>query len=108
MEQIEIVRRTRQLFEESGSIPTIRVVDPSATGVKMKMVDLANKLMEIERNDLTEEEKGLKGFFTPYAEELFVVTMATKYGLPGPSIDNQANLLFDQALRRLKIKCIRY
>jgi hypothetical protein len=81
MDQVEIVRRTRQLFEESGSIPKILEVDALATRVKMNTVDLANKLIEMDREDLEEGEKGLRGFFTRYAEDLFAVTMATEYVL---------------------------
>ena len=79
VDQIDIVRGTRTLFEESGSIPTIHKVDPFATRVEMKTIYLANKLMKMDWNDLTEEERGLKGFFTPYAEDLFAVTMDTEY-----------------------------
>jgi hypothetical protein len=75
MDQVEIVRRTRKLFEESGSIPNVLEVDACAARVKIATVDFANKLMKVDREDLSEEDKGLRGFFTPYAKYLFAVTM---------------------------------
>jgi hypothetical protein len=79
MSQVEIIRRTRELFEESGSIPKVHEVDASATRVEMETIEMANKLMEVDWEDLTEEEKALKGFFTRYAENLFAVTIAVEY-----------------------------
>jgi len=81
MDQVEIVRRTRMLFEESASIPTIHEVDPLATDAEMETIDLANKLMQMDWEASEEEEKDLRGFFTPYAEDLFAVTMPTGYVL---------------------------
>lgn len=75
MEQIEIIRRTRQMFEESGTIPRIRQVDPFATRARIDAVDLANKLLETDWEGLTDEEKSLRGFFTQDARELFAITM---------------------------------
>jgi hypothetical protein len=77
MDQVEIVRRTRKMFEENGSIPRIREVDPLATRTDMDAVDLANRLMETDREGLTNEEKCLRGFFTGHALEKFVVTATT-------------------------------
>lgn len=75
MDQAEIVRRTRKLFEESGSIPKILEVDACAAHAKITTVDLANKLTEVDWEELSEEDKGLRGFFTRYAKDLFAVTM---------------------------------
>ena len=75
MDQAEIVRRTRKLFEGSGSIPIVLEVDACATRVNIGTVDLANKLKKVGREDLSEEDKGLRGFFTPRAKDLFAVTM---------------------------------
>jgi hypothetical protein len=79
MEQIEIVRRTRKMFEESGKVPQIRDVDPLATHTEISAVELANKLMKINHEDLTEKEKNLKGFFTAGAKEQFTVTGEIEY-----------------------------
>lgn len=75
MEQVDILRRTRNLFEREKSIPHVREVDSNATRSRMETTALANKLMESDRRDLTEEEKHLKAFFTGNARDLFTVTM---------------------------------
>jgi hypothetical protein len=74
MNQVEIIRRTRKLFEESGSMPNIREIDASATRPRIETTELANRFLEVDLDDLT-EEKGLRGFFTPHAENLFIRTM---------------------------------
>jgi hypothetical protein len=75
MDQAEIVRRTRKLFEASGSIPNVLEVDACAARVKIGTVNLANKLMKVDWEDMSEEDKGLRGFFTRDAKDLFAVTM---------------------------------
>jgi len=87
MEQVEIVRKTRKMFEESGRIPRIREVDPLATRTDITIVDLANKLRTMKREELTEEEKGLRGFFTPEAAGHFVITMDLEYVSGAPLLD---------------------
>jgi len=63
MDQVEIIRRTRALLEESGSMPTIPEVDPA-----------------LKWRGLMEDERSLRGFFTEHAtRELFAVTMAIGY-----------------------------
>lgn len=80
MEQVDILQKTRRIFEKTGEIPEISVVDPDAIHVEIEGVNLASKLMEIDWKDLTKEEQSLRGFFTPDAIELFVVTsMSIKY-----------------------------
>lgn len=79
MEQTEIVRRTREIFEKSGKIPSLRQVDPFATPARIDTADLANELMKSDWDGLTEEYKRLRGFFTQYASGLFAVTSAIGY-----------------------------
>lgn len=79
MEQVEIVRRTRQLFEESGKVPKIREIDPLASLTKRDILDLAAKLRDVGWENLTEEEKGLRGFFTSHAGGMFMVTTTKEY-----------------------------
>ena len=94
MEQVEIVRRTRKMFEESGKIPRIREVDPLANHAEINTIDLANKLMKMNREDLTEEEKGLRGFFTQKASDRFAITMATGYVSRAPPLDIDLTVRF--------------
>jgi hypothetical protein len=75
MEQVEILRKTREIFENTGAMPLIRDVDPLATHTEVDVVDLANRLLEMDREKLTDEEKGLRGFFTGRAWRLFAITM---------------------------------
>ena len=80
MDQVEIIRRTRALLEESGSMPTISEVDPASTRVETETTELANRLMEVNWEGLTEDERSLRGFFTRNAtRELFAVTIANEY-----------------------------
>ena len=55
MDQVEIVRRTRALLEESKSMPTVSEVDPTSTRVETETTELANKLMEVDWEELTED-----------------------------------------------------
>jgi hypothetical protein len=80
MDQVEIVRRTRALLEASGSMPTISEVDPASTRVETETIELANRLMEVNWEELTKDERSLKGFFMRNAmRELFAVTIANRY-----------------------------
>jgi hypothetical protein len=79
MDQVEIVRRTRKMFEETGVMPPIREVDPLATRTNTDTVELANRLLHSDWEALTNEEKSLRGFFTGYAQNLFAITMAVGY-----------------------------
>ena len=80
MEQVDILRRTRELFELNWSIPHVQEVDPNATCSSMKTTTLASKLLSVDRGDLTGEERHLKGFFTENAMDLFTVTMPVRPG----------------------------
>ena len=87
MEQVEIVRKTRKMFEESGRIPRIREVDPLATRTDITIIDLADQLKAMKREELTEEEKGVRGFFMPEASDWFEITMAPEYVSRAPLLD---------------------
>lgn len=79
MEQAEIVRRTREIFERSRKIPSIGDVDPLATLTGIDSIDLANNLVESGRKELREEYKCLRRFFTQSALAFFAVTSDIKY-----------------------------
>lgn len=74
MEQVEIVRKTREIFEQSGRVPLVSDIDPFATPVNTGVVDLANRLMTIDWEDLTKEETALRGFFTQSTSRMFAIT----------------------------------
>jgi len=76
MEQVDIVRKTREMFEANGRMPRVREIDPLASPVDISMVDFANMLLKTDWEDLPDERKCLRGFFTKRAEDLFSVTMA--------------------------------
>jgi Domain of unknown function (DUF1917) len=79
MDQVEILRKTREIFEKTGVVPRVREVDPLATRTEMDIINLANKLLKTDREELTDEEKFLRGFFTSGAKDLFEITMVDKY-----------------------------
>ncbi|KAJ7587434.1 translation initiation factor eIF 4e-like domain-containing protein [Mycena floridula] len=89
MEQVEIVRRTRRMFEESGIVPSIEQVDPFAILVERDAVGLENKLLEPDWEDLTDKQKGLRGFFMQDATELFAITMLSERVRPSNPSDVQ-------------------
>jgi len=99
MEQVEIVRRTREIFETSGRIPSIQEVDPLATSSEIGILDLANELMETDWEALTEEYKGVRGFFTEHARGRFAVTSAI-----GPDHVQPSNSSDTQAAKILEIE----
>ncbi|KAF5376653.1 hypothetical protein D9615_007814 [Tricholomella constricta] len=88
MEQVEIIRRTREMFEASGRMPRVREVEPQASPVDISIVDFANLLLETDWDDLQEKKKRFRGFFTPRAKELFSVTMAQGYGVFAPNLEH--------------------
>ena len=67
MEQVEIVCKTREIFESTGLFPHRNRVDPSLTPADISVVDLANMLLERPWNDLPERLQRLRGFFTTRA-----------------------------------------
>jgi HNH endonuclease len=77
MEQVEIVRKTREIFEETGVIPHPYRIDPSVKHVRTSVVELANMLLNTPWKDLPEEFQSLRGFFTNHSSRLFRNTMLT-------------------------------
>ena len=75
MEQVEIVRKTREIFESIGLFPHRNRVDPSLKPADISVVDLANMLLERPWNDLPERLQRLRGFFTTRGWNLFQKTM---------------------------------
>ena len=67
MEQVEIVRKTREIFESTGLFPHRNRVDPSLKPADISVVDLANMLLERPWKDLPERLQRLRGFFTTRA-----------------------------------------
>ncbi|RDB17529.1 hypothetical protein Hypma_001262 [Hypsizygus marmoreus] len=88
MDQLEILRRTREIFEGSGRIPGFLEIDPLATSVDMHTVDFANILLETDWEALPEEMRSLKGFFTEKASELFSDTMPLAKGRQVETVDD--------------------
>jgi hypothetical protein len=74
MDQVEIVRKTRELFENSSAIPLPTLVDPSVAPVDMSPVDFANILIKVDWEDLPEEYRRFRGFFSEHASHLFLKT----------------------------------
>jgi len=75
MEQVEIVRKTREIFESTGVIPNPEGIDPSLKPVDIGVVDLANKMLVTPWEDLPEELQRLRGFFTENSSHLYQNTM---------------------------------
>ncbi len=72
MDQVEIVRKTR---ESSAAIPLPTLVDPSMVPVEMGPVAFANILLRTEWEELPEEYRRFRGFFTEHASRLFLGSM---------------------------------
>ena len=75
MEQVEIVRATREIFEKTGIIPHPSRIDPSVRPAGITVVELANMMLETPWKDLPEEFRRLRGFFA--SPGLFRKTMLT-------------------------------
>ena len=75
MEQVDIVRKTREMFESTGTVPRVRVVDPSAIPGDVDVLELANMMLETPWEDLPAERRRLRGFFTGLSSHLFQRTM---------------------------------
>ncbi|KAG6862115.1 hypothetical protein C0995_005927 [Termitomyces sp. Mi166 len=71
LDQLEIIRRTREVFESSGTIPRVTELDPHAIRPNMSIVDFANLLLEKDWDNLPEKYRSFKGFFTNRADKLF-------------------------------------
>ena len=77
MEQVEIVRKTREIFEDTGVIPHPNHIDPSMKAVDIFVLELANMMVKTPWKDLPEEFHRLRGFFTKHSSLLFRSTMST-------------------------------
>lgn len=77
VEQVEIVRKTREMFESTGVIPHPKRIDPSVKPADISVLELANMMLETPWKDLTEEFQCLRGFFTKNSSRLFRDTMLT-------------------------------
>jgi hypothetical protein len=77
MEQVEIVRKTREVFEDTGVIPHPDHIDPSVKPVGTSVVQLANMMLTTPWKDLPEEFRRLRGYFTKHSARLFRKTMLT-------------------------------
>ena len=75
IEQVEIVRKTREIFENTGVIPNPNCIDPSVIPVEISAVDFANILLITPWKDLPEDFQRLRGFFTENGSDLFRKTM---------------------------------
>ena len=75
MKQIEIVRKTREIFEKTGVIPHPYRIDPSVKLVRISAVELANMLLTTPWKYLPEGYQSLRGFFTKQSSRLFQYTM---------------------------------
>jgi hypothetical protein len=78
MEQVEIVRKTREIFENTGVIPHPKRIDPSVKPVDICVLELANMMLKTPWEDLPKEFQRLRGFFTKRSSRLFQDTMLTE------------------------------
>jgi hypothetical protein len=77
MEQDEIVRKTREMFENTGVIPHPERIDPFLKPVDIDVLELANMMKSTPWEHLPEEYRRLRGFFTEKSSKLFQDTMLT-------------------------------
>ena len=75
MEQVEIVRKTREMFENTGVIPLPRSINPSLEPTSISVVELANMMLKTPWKDFLEKFKRLRGFFMRRSSGLFRNTM---------------------------------
>ena len=78
MKQVEIVRKTREIFENTGVIPHAELIDPLLKPASIDVVELANMMLITPWKDLPKKFKRLRGFFTEHASDLFRDTMLTE------------------------------
>jgi len=77
VDQVEIVRKTREIFENTGVIPHPKSIDPSVKAADIHVLELANMMLGTPWKDLPEELQRLRGFFTKYSSGRFRDTMLT-------------------------------
>ena len=63
MAQVEIVRKTREIFENTGVIPHPKRIDPSMNPFGLSVQYLAAKMLKTRWKDLPKGLKRLRGFF---------------------------------------------
>jgi hypothetical protein len=85
MDQVEIVRKTREMFEDTGVIPDAEDIDPflklnpDCNELAVSHFEVADMLSweYSDDSDKPEELQCLKGFFTENSSHLFRDTMLT-------------------------------
>jgi len=77
MKQVEIIRKTRRMLEENDHISYPESIDPSLKPASISVVELANMMQKTPWEDLPEEFRRLRGFFTVHSSNLFRKTMLT-------------------------------
>ena len=79
MNQVEIIRKTREMFEKTGVIPYPASIDPSVKPADVGLLELAGIMRKsaLTGQDLPEKYQRLRGFFTEYSTRLFQDTMLT-------------------------------
>ena len=75
MRQVEIVRKTREMFENTGVIPHPKDIDPLLKPAQVSVLELANMMVVTPWKDLPKKYQRLRGFFTEYSTRLFKDTM---------------------------------
>ena len=76
MEQVEVVRKTREIFESTGVIPDPNRIDPSLKPANISVVEFANMMLKTPWKDLPKKFHRLRGFFTENSSKLFRNTMS--------------------------------
>ena len=71
MKQVDIVRKTREIFESTGVIPHPYRIDPAVKLVRISAVELSNMLLTTPWKDLPKGYQSLRGFFTMHSSRLF-------------------------------------
>ena len=75
MAQVEIVRKTREMFESTGVIPRPETIDRLIKPARIDILELANMMMKTPWSNLPERFRRLRGFFTENSSRLFKDTM---------------------------------
>jgi len=100
VEQVEIVRKTREMFESTGVIPHPKRIDPSVKPADISVLELANMMLETPWKDLPEEFQCLRGFFTKNSSRLFRDTMLTGNPDTEEPNDDSTEALFSNSDRK--------
>jgi len=111
MEQVEIVRKTREIFEVTGVIPNPERIDPSLKPVDIDVLELANTMLMTPWKDLPRQYRSLRGFFTQNSWSLFRNTMLTgnlNLATKVPTGNNSDRSAPEVAAHRSSYSMIRY